>query len=466
MEPFMTIVFPTERSDASTRYAGFARRLKKAGGFPDIDVLTVALENLVFIVNEAGEAHVIDSVSGRDIGDSQFVYLKSWEAMPEEASALTNYLFFKGIPCIDTAPIGMGVSKLATTFRLWAEGIKVPFTLYVRRSDRLEQILHTEWAMPLDETFIVKDIVGAKGKLNFLVNRAQAIKAVTDYPDTSFLCQRYVQNDGDFRVGVYVDEPSFIIRRVGSGDTHLNNVSAGGKAQYIPLSKASSAMKSIAQHAARAVDLQIAGVDMIRDAKTRKWYVLEVNQGSQIVTGAYVNENIQAFNARLSSVMRNRIARVRKRPTKIIGRRTSASLSDLGVTRIIGKVDTGAYSSSLHAENIRVTSDSEGDVLHYDIVPDADRLETVSGGVISLQTRDFFTRLVKSSNGQEERRFSIRTKITIQGITFPAIITLSDRSHMSWPLLIGRRLVRSRFIVNVELDQDNDIRQEEKQEKS
>lgn len=466
MKPFMTIVFPTERADSSTRYGGFARRLKKAGGFPDIEVLTVALENLVFIVNEAGEAHVIDSVSGRDIGDSQFVYLKSWEAMPEEASALTNYLFFKGIPCIDTAPIGMGVSKLATTFRLWAEGIKVPFTLYVRRSDRLEQILQTEWAMPLDKTFIVKDIIGAKGKLNFLVNRAQAIKEVNKYPDTSFLCQRYVENDGDFRVGVYIDEPSFIILRIGSGDTHLNNVSAGGRAEYVPVTKASSVMKSIAQRSARAADLQIAGVDMIRDAKTGKWFVLEVNQGSQIVTGAYVDENMQAFNARLSSVIRNRMARARKRPTKIIGRRAVASLNDLGITRIVGKVDTGAYSSSLHAENIRVTTDSEGDLLHYDIIPDTGTLETVSGGVESLQTRDFFTRLVKSSNGQEERRYSIRTKITIQGITFPAVITLSDRSHMSWPLLIGRRLLRSRFIVNVELDQDNDIRQEDNQEKS
>ena len=38
-----------------------------------------------------------------------------------------------------------------------------------------------------------------------------------------------------------------------------------------------------------------------------------------------------------------------------------------------------------------------------------------------------------------------------------ASITLSDRSAMGYPLLVGRKLLRSRFIVNVELNEQNEI---------
>jgi hypothetical protein len=47
-----------------------------------------------------------------------------------------------------------------------------------------------------------------------------------------------------------------------------------------------------------------------------------------------------------------------------------------------------------------------------------------------------------------------KTKITVNRRVFLGTFTLTDRSVMGYPLLIGRRIIRSRFLVNVELDEN------------
>lgn len=454
--PFIVFVFPVERGETSTRYGGFARRLQKAGGFKGYDIVTVALENIAFVTYEDGSAEAVDTVTGIDIGDADFVYLKSWEAMPEEAAALANYLFYKGVNFIDALPVGMGISKLATMFRLWGNGIGMPHTVYVRRPDRLRQFLESRPDLPLraSDKFILKDIVGAKGKLNFYVSLPEALEILDQHPDVQFVCQRFIQNDGDYRVGIYADAPGFIIRRQGSGKTHLNNTSAGGSATYVPVGEADSQLLEVSVLAARAAQLQVAGVDVIRDGESGNWLVLEVNQGSQIVTGAYVDENMAAFNDNMARLLKQPYVRRHQQPRRIIGRRSVAALPDLGIAHAVAKIDTGAYNSSLHATNIHVEDDGTGaSELVFDI--DLSTHLQTAADTRTVRTKDYAIRRVRSSNGVDQNRYSIKTNVTLEGRTFMATLTLSDRSHMRYPLLIGRRLLRSRFIVNVELNELN-----------
>lgn len=454
VKPLVIFVFPYEGTESSTKYGGFARRLKRYGGLKGCDTLTVALENLMFIVHENGEADVIDAVSGRSLGEATFVYLKSWEALPEEASALANYLFYKGVPFIDTASIGVGVSKLATAFRLWGNGVKVPLTLYVRNHAHMGALL-AEHASLLGERFIVKDIQGAKGKMNFFASPKEALSIIAEHPTVQFVIQRFIPNDGDYRIGVYVDNARFAIKRVGSGESHLNNTSAGGKALYIAIADLPKKLVRIAEEASSAVDLQVSGVDIIVDKATDKSYVLEVNQGSQIVTGAFVEENIAAFNEGLNEAIKNRYARSRKKPTRVIGRRVMAKVPELGIARAIAKVDTGAYTSSLHAENIRIETAADGHEELVFEVPSSELLQTINGEAFTVRTAHFFDQKVRSSNGALSHRYSIRVKMTIEGKIFPVALTLSDRSQMGYPLLLGRRALRSRFMVNVELNEEH-----------
>ncbi|PLS80580.1 hypothetical protein CYG49_04910 [Candidatus Saccharibacteria bacterium] len=451
--PLVVFVFPVERAATSTRYGGFAKRLQKAGGLKGCEPLTVALENLAFIMHENGEADVVDVVSGVSMRQASFVYFKSWEAMPEEASALANFLHFSGVPFADTASLGMGVSKLATAFKLWGSGVKTPQSLFVRRADRLVEFLERNPDL-LSVKFIVKDIHGAKGKLNFLTDLTGLKEILEEHPDVQFICQRFVQNQGDYRIGVYMGKSSFVIKRTGSGDSHLNNVSAGGTAEYIPTADVPRKLLRLAERAARAVELQVAGVDVIVDRESEVPLILEVNQGSQIVTGAYTDENIAAFNDAFSAVIKGRYARASKKPTHVIGRRTIASLPELGVERIVAKTDTGAYSSTIHAENIRLEKQEGIDVLAFEVIP-SKHLKTKDDAVQTLFFKEYFVQKVRSSNGLMQLRYSIKTKLTIEGRTFPAVLTLSNRSAMGYPLLIGRKLLRSRFLVNVELNEEH-----------
>jgi glutathione synthase/RimK-type ligase-like ATP-grasp enzyme len=453
-KPLIVFVFSLEGSSTSTRYGGFARRLQKAGGLKNSDVLTVALENLLFTVKEDGSADVIDMVSGRSMSDAALVYMKGKWGLPEEASALANYLLHRGVPFMDTSALGSVMSKIATTMRLWGHGVAVPFTLYVRRHDRMAEAL-LSYKSELGERFILKDAQGAKGKLNFFVTYAEALAVLEQNPDVQFVAQRFIENDGDYRVGVYVGKSAFAIARKGSGDTHLNNTSAGGTATYLPVNELPAKYRSLAEKASRAVDLQVSGVDIIIDRITGKPYILEVNQGSQIVTGAYTAENMMAFSNALEGAVRGRYARKRAQPTRMIGRRSIAKLPELGATKIVAKIDTGAYSSTLHAENIHTAVNDDGErVLRFDVVPSA-QLVTKDTKQQTIETKDYFVQKVRSSNGVTQERFSIKTRMTLEGRVFPAVLTLSDRSEMGYPLLIGRRLIRSRFIVNVELNEDN-----------
>ncbi len=453
-KPLVIFVFSFEGSSISTRYGGFARRLQKAGGLKGCDVLTVALENLSFVVHENGEADVVDMVSGVSLAQASLVYMKSRWGLPEEANTLANFLFHKGVPFMDTSALGSVMSKISTTFRLWGSGISVPFTLYTHRQDNLCTLIKS-YESEIGQKFILKDAKGAKGKINYLVGLDEVEGILNKHPDIQFIAQRFIPNDGDYRIGVYADKASFVIKRVGSGKTHLNNTSAGGVATYITTDSLPSKLLRFAEKASAAVDLQISGVDVIIDQTTSKQYILEVNQGSQIVTGAFVKENIAALNIALDRSLRNRYSRVRKQPTRIIGRRAKVSLNKLNIQSVVAKIDTGAYSSTLHADNIhkRVNKDKITELV-FTITPSS-QLTTKDGESQVIVTTDFFDQKVRSSNGQIEHRYSIKTSITIEGRVLPVALTLSDRSEMGYPLLLGRRLLRSRFLVNVELNEDN-----------
>lgn len=58
---------------------------------------------------------------------------------------------------------------------------------------------------------------------------------------------------------------------------------------------------------------------------------------------------------------------------------------------------------------------------------------------------------VKSSNGTIQERIFIRTPITLFGRRYMADISLTDRREMKYPMLIGRKFLEKRFLVDVAL---------------
>ncbi len=106
------------------------------------------------------------------------------------------------------------------------------------------------------------------------------------------------------------------------------------------------------------------------------------------------------------------------------------------------KIDTGADSSAIWASDIKVTKDH---LLKFKLF--APNSPFYTGKVI--KRKDFKASQVKSSNGQTERRYKTHITIGLNRKIIRASFTLSDRSQNQFPILIGRRTIKNKFLVDV-----------------
>lgn len=137
---------------------------------------------------------------------------------------------------------------------------------------------------------------------------------------------------------------------------------------------------------------------------------------------------------------------MKKQSQKIIGRIEEVDLPEWGFFNLEAKIDTGAYTSSLHCHHIEpFTKNDERWIRFYLLDPDH---AAYSDQKMELPIHD--KREVKSSNGETELRYFVQTKISFFGEPYSIEFSLTDRSAMKYPLLIGRKfLKKGPFIVDV-----------------
>lgn len=124
-----------------------------------------------------------------------------------------------------------------------------------------------------------------------------------------------------------------------------------------------------------------------------------------------------------------------------IGRLEHIALPGLGVPRVEAKVDTGAYRSALHYQKLK-TRKRNG---IRELV-----VTFQMGGVRKTKVFRAFKRVsVKSSNGESSRRYLISTQVKLNGHIVRTQATLFDRSDMKFQVLLGRKFLRGRFLVDV-----------------
>ena len=127
-----------------------------------------------------------------------------------------------------------------------------------------------------------------------------------------------------------------------------------------------------------------------------------------------------------------------------IGWRENVKLLDFDNSLIKAKMDTGARTSSLHATHI---SESEDSGIKYV----AFRLKT---NINNEKKYKFFKselkewRIVRNSGGDEEYRPVVKTRVKIGKKIMTIEITLTQRSRMSYDMLIGRTALRKKFLID------------------
>lgn len=135
-----------------------------------------------------------------------------------------------------------------------------------------------------------------------------------------------------------------------------------------------------------------------------------------------------------------------KHKPKLIGRREFVDFPLLEISKVEAKIDTGAYTCSIHCNTIILKTEGEKQILSFQLLDDR------------VYYFDEFTRKkIKNSFGEMEERYIIKTLITIGGKKIKTTISLSDRENMRYPVLIGRRLLKGKFIIDVNLIYTNGL---------
>ena len=130
---------------------------------------------------------------------------------------------------------------------------------------------------------------------------------------------------------------------------------------------------------------------------------------------------------------------------KVIGRSDIVDLPEFGLSNIDAKIDTGAYTSAINCSRVRESN--AGGVKTLTFYLSGTRIHERRARKFS--TTSFKRKRIRSSNGTIEERYVVKSVITLFGRRYKTEFSLSDRSKMQFPLLLGRRLLAEKFVVDV-----------------
>ena len=128
----------------------------------------------------------------------------------------------------------------------------------------------------------------------------------------------------------------------------------------------------------------------------------------------------------------------------IIGALECCDLPDLSISHLQVRVDTGATTSSLHVDNIEEFLKDGKRWVRFDIHPDIHNVKKIVTTTAPLQAK----KVVKSSSADKEKRVVIKTTIRIGQDSWRIKLTLTDRSTMTYLMLLGREAMKDRILVD------------------
>lgn len=115
--------------------------------------------------------------------------------------------------------------------------------------------------------------------------------------------------------------------------------------------------------------------------------------------------------------------------------------------RYSARVDTGAKSCSIHASKVRVEDPGKsmlkniGKKISFELVSadgERKRVTTTIADTVRVKTSE-----------EKERRYKVWLTLRHAGVERRVHVSLNDRSHMDFPLLIGRNFLCGKFLVDV-----------------
>lgn len=128
------------------------------------------------------------------------------------------------------------------------------------------------------------------------------------------------------------------------------------------------------------------------------------------------------------------------------------------------RVDTGASSCSMHVEELILEGGPAED-------PDDDVGKEIRFRIINSLGESHWIRskvsrvvAIRTSDSRREIRYKVFLTLRRNGFEKRVLVNLNDRSHLEYPMLLGRNYLRKDFLVDVDLDKDTRHPEEDEEE--
>ncbi len=138
----------------------------------------------------------------------------------------------------------------------------------------------------------------------------------------------------------------------------------------------------------------------------------------------------------------------------ILGKSDYADFPIFNLETVKVKIDSGAYTSTIHCSKIQ-----EKDGQLYVVF--LGKKEQGYTGEVKVFS-EFKMKRVRSSSGEAQERYTIKGNIELFGKKYKTEFTLSKRSKMRFPVLLGRKLLNNRFLIDTSLTDQSWKQKEEK----
>lgn len=230
---------------------------------------------------------ITDSASGIDIKDFDLVIVREYTGFYLDlAFVVSKYFELNNVKYFNNIYLRYRpVSKLAQAAIFYELKLPFPETSFSIKPNLLAGLADSV-GFPL----ILKAAQASHGDNNFLVKSSEELgRLLTSNPGVKFVAQKYIPNDGDYRLLLINRQPGLQILRRAQDGSHLNNTSKGGLASVVAdlPNAALEGARKLVEH----MDVDLAGVDILLDADKNP-YFLEINFQPQIISGALVEEKL------------------------------------------------------------------------------------------------------------------------------------------------------------------------------
>ena len=268
-------------------------------GLPEsYQVFLARFSDLTFYIDGKNISIKVDGID-KNITDFDLIYFRrAGTKFFSLAGTLAICLDYLNIRFFDTTfrHVGPDEDKFTNLTRLSLAGLPAMPTFFCwhnKIEDKKNEII-AEFGLPL----IAKQLSSHRGKGVILIrNKDDFKKLPKEFPEGEFMFQKYYESKDEYRILVLKNSIGAYERKVPQGKEWRGNVALGAKEEFIAVKKIPEDLKEIAVGAAKTLNIQIAGVDILVDNNGKIW-LLEVNRGPGITYDdktSYEMANLASF---------------------------------------------------------------------------------------------------------------------------------------------------------------------------